>query len=138
VKVTGSITVSTEPSNEDGGDGDGGVAKDNDGGNVPVDVFLARCMKSLVNDAVKKHIRDKCTTLEEEEDNDDDLSSPMPQRHNATSLLMQMQMMMMMMMVIETLLVRRKRKKMRSVICLMSRLTMSMRKTINSPRRWTR
>jgi hypothetical protein len=72
-KVTGSITFSIE-SNEDGDDG-GGAADDVDGGNILVDVLL----KSLVNDAIKKHVRDKGTTVEEEE-HDDDLSSPMPQR----------------------------------------------------------
>jgi hypothetical protein len=75
VKVTGSITVSIEPSNEDedgGGDanGSGGV----------LEVVLASYMKSLVNDAIKKY----ATTVEEEEDDDDDgdvdLSSPLPQR----------------------------------------------------------
>jgi hypothetical protein len=73
VKVTGSITVSIEPSNEDGG-GDA-----NDSGGV-LEVVLASYMKSLVNDAIKKY----ATTVEEEEDDDDDgdvdLSSPLPQR----------------------------------------------------------
>jgi hypothetical protein len=76
VKVTGSITVSIESSNENGGGGGGGdAAKANDGGSVLVDVLL----KSLVNDAVKKYVRDKGITVEEEE-HSDDLFSPMPQR----------------------------------------------------------
>jgi hypothetical protein len=77
VKVTGSITISIEPSNEDGGSG---AATDDvdDGGNILVDVLL----KSLVNDAIKKYAVDKGTTVEEEDrgDDDDDLSSPLPQR----------------------------------------------------------
>ena len=72
VKVTGSITVSIEPSNEDGGGGGGDFAEANDGGSI-LEVFLASYMKSLVNDAVKKYV----TTVEEE---DEDLSSPLPKR----------------------------------------------------------
>jgi len=71
-KVTGSITVSIEPSNEDG---DGGDATADECGSILVDVLL----KSLVNDAVKKYAGNKEPTVEEEED-DDDLSSPLPQR----------------------------------------------------------
>jgi hypothetical protein len=71
VKVTGSITVSIEPSNEDGGGG-GDFAEANDGGSI-LEVFLESYMKSLVNDAVKKYV----TTVEEE---DEDLSSPLPKR----------------------------------------------------------
>ena len=64
VNVTGSITVSIEPSNGDGG----GAAVDV----VLVDVLL----KSLI-DAIKKYAGDKGTpTIEEEED----ISSPLPQR----------------------------------------------------------
>jgi hypothetical protein len=66
VKVTGSITVSIEPSNEDGG-GDANHA--NDCGSILVDVLL----KSLVNDAVKKYVHD-------EEEEDEELSSPLPKR----------------------------------------------------------
>jgi hypothetical protein len=66
VKVTGSIAISIEPSNEDGGGGD-------------VDVLVDVLPKSLVNDAVKKYAGDKGTTVEEEEE-DDDLSSPLPHR----------------------------------------------------------
>ncbi|OEU09244.1 hypothetical protein FRACYDRAFT_248579 [Fragilariopsis cylindrus CCMP1102] len=65
VNVTGSINVSIEPSNEDGG----GAAVDI----VLVDVLL----KSLI-DAIKKYAGDKGTpTIEEEEE--EDLSSPLPQ-----------------------------------------------------------
>ena len=66
VNVTGSITVSIEPSNEDGGGGAVDV--------VLVDVLL----KSLI-DAIKKYAGDKGTpTIEEEEEQD--ISSPLPQR----------------------------------------------------------
>jgi hypothetical protein len=65
MKVTGSITVNIE-SNEDGGD-DGGVAtEDNDGGNVLYDALLAPYMKSLMNDAIKRYVRDKGTAVEED------------------------------------------------------------------------
>ena len=63
VNVTGSINVSIEPSNEDGG----GAAVDI----VLVDVLL----KSLI-DAIKKYAGDKGTPTIEEED----ISSPLPQR----------------------------------------------------------
>jgi hypothetical protein len=81
VKVTGSITVSIEPSNEDGGDGGGDANDANDSGSILVDVLL----KSLVNDAVKKYVGGEgkhITAAEEEEDDndDDDLSSPIPKR----------------------------------------------------------
>jgi hypothetical protein len=77
VKVTGSITVSIEPSNEDE---DGGC--DANGGGSILEVFLASYMKSLVNDAVKKYFRDKDTTVEEEEEEEDDglFITPMPKR----------------------------------------------------------
>ena len=74
VKVTGSISVSIEPSNEDE---DGGC--DANGGGSILEVFLASYMKSLVNDAVKKYVRDKDTTVEEEED-DGLFITPMPKR----------------------------------------------------------
>ena len=79
VKVTGSITVSIEPSNEDGG---GAGAADVDGGNPIVDLFLAQCMEKMINDAIKKHAKGNPTIKEEEEEDDDgdDLSSPLPQR----------------------------------------------------------
>ncbi|OEU06852.1 hypothetical protein FRACYDRAFT_252692 [Fragilariopsis cylindrus CCMP1102] len=83
VKVTGSITVSIEPSNADGGGGGGAAAAadvdDDNSGNVLVDGLL----KSLVNDAVKKYAGDKGTTVEEEEDDEDhdyDGSYPVPHR----------------------------------------------------------
>ena len=66
VNVTGSINVSIEPSNEDGG----GAAVDV----VLVDVLL----KSLI-DAIKKYAGDKGTPAIEEEE-EEDLSSPLPQR----------------------------------------------------------
>ncbi|OEU19077.1 hypothetical protein FRACYDRAFT_237370 [Fragilariopsis cylindrus CCMP1102] len=59
VKVTGSITVSIEPSNEDGGGG-GAADVDDNSGNVLVDVLL----KSLVNDAIKKYAGDNGTTVD--------------------------------------------------------------------------
>ena len=67
VKVTGSITVSIEPSNEDGGGG-GAADVDDNSGNVLVDVLL----KSLVNDAIKKYAGDNGTTV--------DVTSPLPHR----------------------------------------------------------
>jgi TATA-binding protein-associated factor Taf7 len=75
VKVTGSITVSIEPSNEDE---DGGC--DANGGGSILEVFLASYMKSLVNEAVKKYVRDKDTTVEEEEEDDGLFITPMPKR----------------------------------------------------------
>ena len=78
-KVTGSITVSIEPSNEDGCGGGAADVDDDNGGNVLVDALL----KSLVDDAVKKYAGDKGTTVEEEEDADDedyDGSYPVPHR----------------------------------------------------------
>ena len=72
VNVTGSITVSIEPSNEDGG----GAAVDV----VLVDVLL----KSLI-DAIKKYAGDKGTPTieeaeEEEGEEEEDITSPLPQR----------------------------------------------------------
>jgi hypothetical protein len=61
VKVTGSITVSIKPSNEDEDEDGGGDA--NGGGSI-LEVFLVLYMKSLVNDAIKKYV----TTVEEDED----------------------------------------------------------------------
>jgi hypothetical protein len=55
MKVTGSITVSIEPSNKNSGGGD--AAEDNDDGNVLFDALLAPYMKSLMNEAVKKYVR---------------------------------------------------------------------------------
>jgi hypothetical protein len=89
VKVTGSFTVSIEPSNQDEDDRGDAIGGDGDDDNVLVDVFLAQCMKSLVNDAVKKYVCDKRITVEEEEgeeeeeeeeEDDDDISSPIPKR----------------------------------------------------------
>jgi hypothetical protein len=55
VKVTGSITVSIEPSN--GGDNGGGAAADvDDGTNIAVDVSLESFMKPLVEEAIKKYV----------------------------------------------------------------------------------
>ena len=67
VNVTGSINVSIEPSNEDGGGGAAADVDDNSG-NVLVDVLL----KSLVNDAIKKYSGDNGTTV--------DVTSPLPHR----------------------------------------------------------
>ena len=65
VNVTGSITVSIEPSNEDGG------------GAAAVDVVLVDVLLKSLIDAIKKYAGDKGTpTIEEEED----ISSPLPQR----------------------------------------------------------
>ena len=67
MKTSFSVTISIE-SNEDGG---GGAANDGDN---PIVEFI----ESLINDAIKKHIRDKgAPTIEEEEE---DISSPLPQR----------------------------------------------------------
>jgi hypothetical protein len=74
MKVTGSITVSIEPSNEDGGGAAAAAAADNCG-SILVDVLL----KSLVNDAVKKYVHNEGIAAEEEEE-DEDLSSPLPKR----------------------------------------------------------
>ena len=65
VKVTGSITISIESSNEDGGGAAGDV---DDVGNILVDALL----KSLVNDAIKKYAGDNGTTV--------DVTSPLPHR----------------------------------------------------------
>ena len=76
MKVTGSITVSIEPSNEDGG---GAAAVADDCGSILVDVLL----KSLVNDAVKKYVTtigDEDVDEDDEDDDNGDLSSPLPQR----------------------------------------------------------
>jgi hypothetical protein len=79
VKITGNITVSFEPSNENGT-----AATDVDGGeedNVLFEAVLAPYMKSLMNDTVKKNVCDKRITVEEEEEEEeDDLSSPIPKR----------------------------------------------------------
>ncbi|OEU17952.1 hypothetical protein FRACYDRAFT_238383 [Fragilariopsis cylindrus CCMP1102] len=74
VKVIGSITISIEPSNEDGGGG--AVDVDGDDTYVLVDVFL----KSLVNDAVREHTGDKGTTVTHDFHHHYDISSPMPYR----------------------------------------------------------
>jgi hypothetical protein len=77
MKVTGSITVSIEPSNEDGG-----AAAADDCGSILVDVLL----KSLVNDAVKKYVHqgttigDNDNDNDDDDDDDDDIFSPIPQR----------------------------------------------------------
>jgi hypothetical protein len=66
VNVTGSITVSIEPSNEDGG-----------GAAAAVDVVLVDVLLKSLIDAIKKYAGDEGTpTIEEEED----ISSPLPQR----------------------------------------------------------
>ena len=66
VNVTGSITVSIEPSNEDGG-----------GGGAAVDVVLVDVLLKSLIDAIKKNAGDEGSpTIEEEED----ISSPLPQR----------------------------------------------------------
>ena len=64
MKTSFSVTIE---SNDDGG---GGAS--NDGDNP-----IVKFMESLINDAIKKHIRDKGTTIEEAEE---DISSPLPQR----------------------------------------------------------
>ena len=68
VKVTGSITISIEPSNEDGGGAGAADVDDDNSRNVLVDVLL----KSLVNDAIKKYAGDNGTTV--------DVTSPLPHR----------------------------------------------------------
>ena len=68
MKTSFSVTISIE-SNEDGG---GGAANDGDN---PIVEFI----ESLINDAIKKHIRDKGTTIEEAEEAKD-VYSPLPQR----------------------------------------------------------
>jgi CO dehydrogenase/acetyl-CoA synthase beta subunit len=75
MKVTGSITVSIEPSNEDGG---AAAAAADDCGSILVDVLL----KSLVNDAVKKYVREEGVATIGDGDGDEveDLSSPLPKR----------------------------------------------------------
>jgi hypothetical protein len=73
VKLTGSITVSIEPSNEDGG---AAAAVADDCGSILVDVLL----KSLVNDAVKKYVTTIGDEDVDEDDDNGDLSSPLPQR----------------------------------------------------------
>jgi hypothetical protein len=73
MKVTGSITISIEPSNDGGGGVDANDGDDN-GDNVLFDALLAPYMKSLMNDAIKKYV----LTVGEEED--EELSSPLPKR----------------------------------------------------------
>ena len=68
MKTSFSVKVTIE-SNDDGG---GGAANDGDN---PIVEF----MESLINDAIKKHIRDKGTTIEEAEEAKD-VYSPLPQR----------------------------------------------------------
>ena len=75
VNVTGSITVSIEPSNEDGG------------GAAAVDVVLVDVLLKSLIDAIKKYAGDKGTpTIEEaeeeegEEEEGEDITSPLPQR----------------------------------------------------------
>jgi hypothetical protein len=86
MKVTGSITVSIEPSNGGGGAGTGANDSDDDGDNVLFDALLAPYMKSLMDDAVKKYVHNEGITAEEEEEEEDDddangdLCSPLPQR----------------------------------------------------------
>jgi hypothetical protein len=54
VKVTGSITVSIEPSN--GGDAAAADTNGDNGVNFAVDVLLASFMKTLVEDAIRKYV----------------------------------------------------------------------------------
>jgi hypothetical protein len=138
VKVTGSITVSIE-SNEDGdaNGGDDGVLVDD--GNVIFDALLAPYMKSLMNDAVKKNSVTRTLPLKKKK-----ILMMMPSVlcHNVVSLLMLMmrrrkRMMMLMMLMMMEKRKRIRKQKRRPVICVLCRSTMSMRKTINSPRRWT-
>ena len=74
VNVTGSITVSIEPSNEDGG-----------GGGAAVDVVLVDVLLKSLIDAIKKYAGDKGTPTieeaeEEEGEEEEDITSPLPQR----------------------------------------------------------
>jgi hypothetical protein len=77
VKVTGSFTVSIEPPSNEDGRGDAATV-DDDVGNIFVDVLL----KSLVNDAVKKYVREEGVATIGDGDGDEveDLSSPLPKR----------------------------------------------------------
>ena len=78
MKTSFSVKVTIEL-NEDGGGGGAAAAEANDGGNPIVDLFLAQCLKKMINDATKKYVRDKGTTIEEAEEAKD-VYSPLPQR----------------------------------------------------------